>query len=546
MKARKIFKIIGIILSIISIIALGIFSYFIINLNILPIKYLIILFLVLLLIYAVLFFGLLKTRRIVFRIISCVVSILLTMLMVVGINYMNKANDFLKKIVDNDEKVITYEVITLKNSEYNEIGDLEGKKIGYNDEFHNEQIHNKLVSKINYEKILDIQNSDLYTNLKNSEIDAIVLEKSYLEFIKEMREDFEANIKIIYTLEITELITDDDINYPKDNNENNNPNNNENNNDNNGSNGNNNNNNNENNNNNNDNNNNNHNNNENNNNNNNNGNNSGSNNTTINQINDDAFIFYISGIDQFGNVNSVRGRSDVNQLAVVNMKTNHVLLVNTPRDYYVQLAGTTGLKDKLTHAGFYGINKSVATLENLYEIDIDYYIRVNFDTLIKVVDEVGGIDVYSEIAFTPWTNKNIQINAGWNHLDGAGALAFSRERKSYLGGDRHRGTNQQQVITAIINKVTDSKTLIANFNDILKTLAGSFQTNMPMNDITGIIKRQINDMPRWTIESMAVNGTDSRNYTYSMGADTLLYVMEPDINSLNNAKDKIQKVLDEG
>ena len=259
----------------------------------------------------------------------------------------------------------------------------------------------------------------------------------------------------------------------------------------------------------------------------------------------EPFILYISGIDQYGKVNTVRGRSDVNQIVVVNPKTNHILLVNTPRDYYVQLVGTTGLKDKLTHAGIYGIDKSIGTLENLYDINIDHYLRVNFNTLIKVVDVIGGIDIYSDKAFTPWTNRKVYINQGINHMNGEMALAYARERKTYVTGDHHRGENQQQVITTIINKITTSKILISKYNSILNALDGSFQTDISTNGITSLIKYQLDKMPSWNIESIAVTGENSMNYTYSMGYGYKLYVMEPDNNSIISAKEKINEVLNE-
>lgn len=259
----------------------------------------------------------------------------------------------------------------------------------------------------------------------------------------------------------------------------------------------------------------------------------------------ESFILYISGIDQYGNVNSVRGRSDVNQLVVVNPRTHHILLVNTPRDYYVQLAGTTGLKDKLTHAGVYGIDRSVKTLENFYDIDIDHYLRVNFNTLIKVVDVIGGIDIYSDKSFVAHTNSSVKVVEGWNTFNGAQALAYSRERYAYLTGDHHRGANQQQVITAIIDKISSSKVLISKYNSILNALDGSFQTDMSMGMITSFIKYQLDEMPSWNVESIAVSGYNSSNYTYSMGMNYKLYVMEPDYNSVNVAKNRMKEVLNE-
>lgn len=262
-------------------------------------------------------------------------------------------------------------------------------------------------------------------------------------------------------------------------------------------------------------------------------------------ITTDPFILYISGIDQRGKITSVRGRSDVNQLLVVNPKTHKILIVNTPRDYYVQLHGTTGLKDKLTHAGIYGINKSVETLEDLYNIDIDHYLRVNFNTLETLVDVIGGIDVYSDISFDMTHIKGRHVFKGMNHFDGKEALAYSRERYAYRTGDNHRGQNQQDVIEAIIDKVSTSEVLIKKYPSILKTMEGTFQTDLSMDDITSLVKMQLASMPKWEIESIAVTGTGSSNYTYSMGHNYRLYVMEPNMASINNAKAKISEVLNE-
>lgn len=261
-------------------------------------------------------------------------------------------------------------------------------------------------------------------------------------------------------------------------------------------------------------------------------------------ISSEPFLIYLSGIDTYGEI-STRSRSDVNILIVVNPKTHKILLVNTPRDYYVQLHGTTGLKDKLTHAGIYGIEKSVTTIEDLYDVDINHYVRVNFNTLIQLVDEIGGIDITSDTAFIAHTNKSVVVQKGLNHFNGKEALAYSRERYAYTSGDRHRGQNQQQVITAIINKVTSTKTLISNYNEILNTLSNSFETDLDNTAIKSFAKMQLDKNISWDIESISVDGTGSKNYTYSMGNKYLLYVMIPDDDSVNNAKGKIKEVLNE-
>lgn len=254
----------------------------------------------------------------------------------------------------------------------------------------------------------------------------------------------------------------------------------------------------------------------------------------------ESFNIYISGIDIYGDISLV-SRSDVNMIATINPKTHEVLLTSIPRDYYVQLHGTTGYKDKLTHAGVYGINMSVTTLEDLFGIDIDYYVRVNFTTLINLVDSIGGITVYSDKEFTAYTNSSCKYVKGNNNLNGKCALAFSRERYAYEEGDRHRVQNQQDVLTAILNKALSSKTLITKYTSILESLGSSFQTNIPKDNIYSLVNMQLDEMPDWNIESISVNGSDSYNYTYSYSAGKL-YVMEPNMKTVASATARMKEV----
>ncbi|MDB5163077.1 MAG: hypothetical protein JWN28_684, partial [Candidatus Saccharibacteria bacterium] len=249
------------------------------------------------------------------------------------------------------------------------------------------------------------------------------------------------------------------------------------------------------------------------------------------------FIIYISGIDTYGAI-STTSRSDVNILAVVNPVTHKILLVNTPRDYYVQLHGTTGLKDKLTHAGLYGIDMSVATMEDLYGVDINYNIRINFSSLEKIVDTLGGVEVQSEYAFTAEGNN---YKVGKNYLNGAQALAFSRERHSFEAGDRTRGQNQQRVIQGIINKMSTPSSIV-NYQKVLAVMQDSFQTNMSSADIATLFRNQLDSMAKWNVTSTIVDGTGASDYTYSMGRQKL-YVMIPDPISVQSAKNAIQSTL---
>lgn len=254
------------------------------------------------------------------------------------------------------------------------------------------------------------------------------------------------------------------------------------------------------------------------------------------------FNVYISGIDTSGNISNV-SRSDANILATVNTETHEVLLTSIPRDYYVTLH-SYGAKDKLTHSGIYGINETIKTAEDILDTDINYYVRVNFTTVIKLVDKLGGIDVYSEYDFTSNAAKAFHYNKGYNHLNGEEALAFSRERYAFNSGDNQRVKNQQAVIEAVIKKVLNSTTLLTKYTDILEALKGSFQTNIAQDDISALVKDQINNMSSWSVKTNSLTGTGASSSTYSMGS-TKLYVMVPSSTSVNDAKDKIDKMLGE-
>ena len=245
----------------------------------------------------------------------------------------------------------------------------------------------------------------------------------------------------------------------------------------------------------------------------------------IKPVSDDVMTIYISGIDTYGTIN-LRSRSDVNMLATINTKNHEILLTSIPRDYYVQLHDKPGYKDKLTHAGIYGVNTSIQTIQDFMGIEINYYVRVNFSTLEQVVNAIGGIDVYSDKSFVPYTNRSLYIKQGMVHMDGKTALAFARERYAYESGDRHRVQNQQDVLKAIINKATSDPSILTKYTTLLNSISGYFQTNVDMTEISEIVKIQLDKMPSWTIKQYSLDGTGSKQPTYSMG-NTPLYVMMP-------------------
>lgn len=251
----------------------------------------------------------------------------------------------------------------------------------------------------------------------------------------------------------------------------------------------------------------------------------------------DVFNVYISGMDQYGKVSEI-SRSDVNMILTINPKTKQILMTNVPRDYYVQLHDTTGYKDKLTHAGTYGIDTSVKTLEDLLGIKIDYFFKVNFSSLQNIVNALDGVDVYSEYDFQSWNGYN--FTKGYNHVDGKAALAFARERHTFTDGDNQRGKNQQALIEAIFRKCTSSS-IITKYNSLLDSLKDSMITDMPMKSITSLAKMQLKDNASWTITSNSLTGTGSSELTYTYSYQNL-YVMIPDEKSVTEAKEKISKV----
>lgn len=253
--------------------------------------------------------------------------------------------------------------------------------------------------------------------------------------------------------------------------------------------------------------------------------------------NDRVFTMYISGIDNRGGL-IAKSRSDVNILATVNVDTRQVLLVSTPRDFYVPLPISGGQPDKLTHAGIYGVDVSIGTLEMLYGVDIDYYFRVNFAGFEKIIDSMGGVTVNSDYAFT--TGGGYSFQKGENHLNGAQALAFSRERKSFSEGDRQRGKNQMAVIKAVINKAM-SPAILSSYADIMESVSGSFETSMPYDVIAELVRDMLDKGGSWNIVTYSVNGSGDTRKPYSMSTNA--YVMIPNQETVDTAIEKINQVM---
>lgn len=459
------------ILSIIIFIVFGIMLYI---LDMIPFKYLIIFYIVFGLLYLYLFItSFPKKIKNKFRISSCVFLILFGTIFGIGIKYLNDTMDFVGVISKDLFQKEVYYVMTLDDSKYKNIKDLDGKSIGIYSSKNGEEAIKLLDKKIKstskeYKNVVE-----LFEDLQDNKIDAVLINESTKNLLDTDLADMELKLKEIYKVYVS--IEKTDI-------------------------------------------------------------------VKVVDITKKPFNIYVAGGDAYGSIDNVTN-TDVNMIITVDPVNRKVLLTSIPRDYYVNLPSFgNDAYDKLTHAGYYGIEESVKAIENLLDIDINYYVKVNFSTIEGVIDAIKGVDVYSDYSFNECAYGIYHFNKGMNHLNGKQALAFARERKSFSDGDIQRVKNQQKVLTAIIDKVTSSTTLVTNFSQILDSVGNSFSTNMETKSINRFIKMQLNDMRGWSIESQNLVGTDLYTYTYTY-PNLQLYVMKQDENSIAMSKNKINKYL---
>lgn len=268
----------------------------------------------------------------------------------------------------------------------------------------------------------------------------------------------------------------------------------------------------------------------------------------VSNITTTPFNVLISGSDTRGGYDE-NGRSDVIMVATVNPKTGTILLTSVPRDFYVETACDAadgcqqGALDKITHTGVHGTNTTKRTVEKLLGIEINYTFKVGFDTVTDIVDAVGGIDVNVEPGYE-CSNflhaPGLSVHAGVNHLNGEQALGYARERYAYSEGDRQRTKNQQQVLMGIVDKVT-SPAIVTNYAQIMDSMANTFSTTMSNDEISSLIKYQLNKNPKWKMEQYMVNGTGDTLMCAELG--NAAYVMVPDQSTVTTAKNKINAVL---
>lgn len=478
-KQKKILARVGLIASILLGLSTILFMYKIIRINIIPTKYFVPILILTLLFDVALVLGLIiKNVKLKLKKASIIIAVLLSIINIVAYCYIDRAFDFIDTLKSKGIQIENYQVLVLADSNINTIEDLNGKMVSYVKTLGNSHKAMEELKK----KVGLVSNN----KTDSGELISGLLNKSLTavliedSYIEMIKEQYQTEGKDFSSLIKSIYTVKLEIRETP----------------------------------------------------------------IVKEVDvvNDTFALYISGIDTFGDISTV-SRSDVNIVAVVNPKTKQVLLISIPRDYYVKLHGIeTDMKDKLTHAGMYGIETSVKTIEDILDIDINYYLKVNFTSVVDIVDALGGIEVDSKYAFS--TYDNYSFKKGINKLDGLATLYFSRERYAFSGGDRVRGQNQQAVITAIIKKAA-TPAIITKYDSLLKALDGKFQTNIGSENISKLIKMQLGDMASWKIKSISLDGTDSSNYTYSypksMG-NSKNYVMEPNLDTIKRAQDLIRDI----
>ena len=264
--------------------------------------------------------------------------------------------------------------------------------------------------------------------------------------------------------------------------------------------------------------------------------------TTTHASLDTPFIIYLSGIDNRDHTLPFAARSDVNLIMVVNPAKHKILLLNTPRDFYVPLA-MNGKLDKLTHAGLYGVNESIHTLENFYGIKFNYYARINFDATSTIIDQLGGVDIHIPYVVNTYHGHR-HYEPGNYHLNGDEALDFARERVSisWAGGDRERGRNQEKIITALLQKLQQDKTNLTKLDQIFNSIAKNVQTNFTPDDLKYLVQKQLTNFSNWQIESIDVDGKADITSTYTY-PEPKHFVWHPYQDTVDKAKTKLQEYL---
>ncbi len=484
-KKRNMSRKAGIILSVIQLVLSLALMGLLLYVNMFPAKYLIFAGAVLLVLWIAAFATQFKKK---INIVGKVISVITIIALIMGIRYVVVTNNMLDVITKKNQEKVLVAVAVLKDDPAQNIEDAADYQFGIQKSFGRKEVDETITalgSKLGNE--LDVKEYDsaldLVDGLISGDSGAVVINQTMLSTYNELystlintedAEEFSEKIRIIYT---NEVVTEDNSKPADDN-------------------------------------------------------------TSSDDIVNKSFAIYVSGNDQYGDLTTT-GRSDVNIIIFVNPVTKQVLLLSTPRDYWVQIPNISGqYRDKLTHAGVYGIDASMETLEQLYDCSIDYYIKINFDSVVKIIDALGGVNVYSEQEFT--SNAGLYFKQGYNYMDGATAIEFVRERKHLSGGDFARGRNQLAVIEAMIDKLT-SPALLTNYTTLMASVEDTFNTSMHQDDIKSLVRMQLDDNASWNVISYAAKGTGGSDYCYTSG--TVASIVYEDPNSIMTAQQLIKDLI---
>ena len=258
-------------------------------------------------------------------------------------------------------------------------------------------------------------------------------------------------------------------------------------------------------------------------------------------VREEPFNIYITGIDQWASEKGLDlERSDVNMIVSVNPATKKVLLTSIPRDSYVKLH-TAQQMDKLTHTGVYGVDETLNTVQDWLGIDINYYVKMNFTAVSDIINAMGGIRVYSPVAFES-SLKGYKYEKGWNNMSGRQALYFARERHAFEGQDSIRVENQQRVVEAVIKKMTSSTTLLTTYGDIMTSAGDNLSTNFATDDMIELVKMQIADLAEWDITTQKIEGEYDEDYVASLTQSQKFSVYKTDAASVRKSVDAINAV----
>ena len=257
-------------------------------------------------------------------------------------------------------------------------------------------------------------------------------------------------------------------------------------------------------------------------------------------VKEHSFNVYLSGLDTSGSINT-QSRSDVNMIITVNPKTHQLLLTSIPRDYQIRLTEKDNAADKLTHTGIYGIQQTLESAEDLTGLDMNYYVKVNYSTVRRFIDAIGGIDVDSDYAFSTSGQAYHEFRKGHNHLNGDQALAFARERHAFEDGDLQRNRDQEKIMTAILEKAAGSTAILKHYSEILSACGDYLETSMSRDEISDLVKMQLDGGYHWTIHRQSMSGESTMAGVYSMG-NQKVYVMIPDQENVKACVAQIRRV----